>query len=115
MSCFMNERTGRSFKGLRVRGSLSWEMAVQGLGLSLEPLLSLAVSCLSADKTPGTRRLGTRDRLTSSKRDLFLGWDPLTLQVDGASYDLHGLGSRLLPWSTGPAGREQRAGELSQQ
>lgn len=58
LPCFMNEGTGRSFKGLRVRGSLSWEMAVQGLGLRPEPLLSLGVSCLSADKTPGTRRAG---------------------------------------------------------
>lgn len=55
----MNEGTGRELKGLRDKGSLSGKVALQGLGLSLELLLPLGVSCSSEDKTSGTKRAGS--------------------------------------------------------
>lgn len=55
----MNEGTGRELKGLRDKGSLSGNVALQGLGLSLELLLPLGVSCFSEDKTSVTKRAGS--------------------------------------------------------
>lgn len=71
LSYLMNEGTGRRFKGLRARRSLSWETAVQGLGLS--PSVTCSQLPLSRQDTSAKEswELGTGWHLA---RGIFI-WD----------------------------------------